>query len=125
MDPFPQLKTADDALIWSYVDARNETNATATPRFANITFRDLVVKNATGQVKQGAGWEQTTAGWAGALVGLPEARITGLVLDNVTVQLSPGVKQDPAVSAWQCSDIASGSASNVVPPLPKGCLAAN
>jgi hypothetical protein len=111
--------------MWSYADARNKTNATATPRFANITLRDMVVENATGQVKQGAGWEQTTAGWAGALVGLPESPITGLLLDNVTVRLSPGVKQDPEVSAWQCSDIASGSASNVAPPIQKGCFVAN
>ncbi len=73
-------------------------------------------------MKQGAGWEQTKAGWAGALVGLPEAPITALVLENVTVRLSPHVKLDPAVPAWQCSDVSSGSARNVVPALPTRCL---
>ena len=85
-------------------------------------MKDIVVENATGQVKQGAQWEQTHDGWAGALVGLPEAPIYNLVLENVTVKLSPGVRQDPKVSAWQCSDIASGAAIDVVPPLPSNCF---
>ena len=33
-----------------YSDARNATNKTATPAFADITLRDIIVANATGQV---------------------------------------------------------------------------
>ena len=105
-----------------YSDARNRTNVTATPRFAHIALQDLVVHNATGQVVQGASWEQTKAGWAGALVGLPEAPIMNLTLSNVSVLLGPHVKVNHSAAAWVCTDVASGRAEMVTPPLPHGCL---
>jgi hypothetical protein len=103
-----------------YSDARNATNATATPHFSGITLRDIVVENASGRVDSKLGG--VAQGWAGAMVGLPEAPIVGLLLQNVTVNLSPGVPPSPGVAAWKCADIASGSAIDISPPFPHGCF---
>jgi len=105
-----------------YSDARNRTNTTATPHFSNILVKDFEVRNATGQVVQGAAWEKTKTGWAGALVGLPEAPITNLTLSNVTVMLGPNVKVNHSATPLLCSAIGSGTAHMVTPPLPEGCL---
>lgn len=105
-----------------YSDARNRTNVTATPRFANIALKDIMVSNATGQEVQGAKWEQTKSGWAGALVGLPEAPIQNLSLSNVSVILGPHIKVNHSAVAWKCSNVASGMAERVTPPLPTGCF---
>jgi hypothetical protein len=99
-----------------YTDARNATNATATPHFANITLRDIIVPSVTGSTKEG---------WAGSLVGLPEAPIAGLYLHNVTVRSAlhdlNGQARRKAASAWRCSDVI-GAATDVTPPLPTGCF---
>ena len=107
-----------------YSDARNATNASATPSFADITIRDIVVLSATGVVDGKLG-QPMKKGWAGALVGLPEQPIKGLVLHNVSVRLSPHAKVKPNVEPWLCADVLSGSATLVTPAVPPHCFASN
>ena len=91
-----------------YSDARPQTNATATPAFSQITLANVMVRDA----------QPGKAGWAGSLVGLPEAKITDIELRNVTVKGG-----SPGSQAWDCSAVASGTAAGVTPPLPAGCFA--
>ena len=91
-----------------YSDARPQTNATATPAFSQITAANVMVRDA----------QPGKAGWAGSLVGLPEAKITDIELRNVTVKGG-----SPGSQAWDCSAVASGTAAGVTPPLPAGCFA--
>jgi len=102
-----------------YSDSRNVTNTTATPHFSNILFQDIVVTNATGQIVQGASWED---GWAGALVGIPEAPVVNITLRNVSILLGQHMHANTSVHPWVCSDVFSGSAEEVTPALPGGCL---
>ena len=105
-----------------YSDARNATNVSATPDFADITLRDIEVLTATGAVDGKLG-QPMKKGWAGALVGLPEQPINGLVLHNVSVRLSPHAKVEPGVQPWLCADVSTGSATMMTPPLPPHCFA--
>merc|ERR1712070_631741 len=63
-----------------YSDTRNETNVTATPRFSNIMLEDMVAHSVSNETD-----------WAGQLVGLPEAPISGLRLRNVTIHSESGM----------------------------------
>ena len=94
-----------------YSDARNATNATATPRFANITLQDITVQSAT----------PGKAGWAGSFIGLPESKIDGLTIKNVTVQSEHrgGTATATPAAPWLCSDVTRLDASAVTPPLGK------
>lgn len=91
-----------------YSDARNQTNASATPQFSNIVLEDMVAHSVSGE-----------ANWAGQLVGLPEAPILGLHLRNVSIRSVSGGTVD---EAWKCSNLDSVTAVDVDPPLPGSCF---
>lgn len=92
-----------------YTDDRNKTNATATPTFSDITIQNVVINGAVDK-----------EGWAGNFVGLPEAKMTGLRLGNVTVRLAH--RKQSAKAPWTCVDVAGG-AVDVVPPIQESCFA--
>lgn len=84
------------------------TNASATPHFANITIRDVV---------------GTQLKVAGQIVGLPEAPVEGMTVDNVRLSAASATAADSADGSsfgFKCS-YAHGTFSNVVPSL-DGCL---
>lgn len=95
-----------------YSDARRPTNASATPRIADVRLRDVLVVNASSSAKPG---------WAGSFVGLPEAPIEGLELANVTVVAGDSAGHKPSNEAWDCNSVGPIKATDCKPPLPKAC----